>query len=313
MIKPDILVLHPILPDDMAALASKFTLHSFDARSALDGLGAAAKSSRAIVTNGHTPLERALIEELAQLELVACGSAGFDSLDTETLKARGIRLTNTSPALTDDVADTAILLMLAARRNLIRAHAYVQDGSWGTKGMFALQSSVKGKNVGIVGLGQIGAAIAARCAVMGANVGYFGRTQKAGVDYKFEPDLTALARWSDILILAVSGGAGTRGLVSKNVIQALGPNASLINVSRGTVVDEPALIAALQNGDLASAGLDVFENEPAPDEQLTALANVTLFPHHASGTFETRAAMSRLVRENLIAYFDDKPLVSQVF
>ena len=168
-----------------------------------------------------------------------------------------------------------------------------------------------GKRTGIVGLGNIGRAIARRCEALGHRIGYFGRSRKP-VDYDFFPDLTALAGWADILIVATPGGPETEGLISAPVIAALGPEGTLVNVARGTVVDEGALVAALRDGRLGSAGLDVFLNEPHPDPALTALPNVTLYPHHASGTEETRDRMAQLTLDNLAAFFAGQPLPTPV-
>jgi lactate dehydrogenase-like 2-hydroxyacid dehydrogenase len=313
--KPDVLVLYPTLPRQLALLEAAYTLHRYDLADAagkeaiLSGPGAKCEG---IVTNGHAVLTRAMIERLPALKVVACSSAGYEQIDVEALSARGIKLTNTSVALSDDVADTAILLMLAARRNLIRGHDYVASGEWGRKGMFPLQSALKGKRLGIVGMGQIGQAIVTRAQALGLAVSYFSRTEKPGLGIAFQPDLQALAEGSDILIAIVAGGAGTKNLINDRVIRALGPTGTLINVSRGSVVDEAALIAALKDGGLGSAGLDVYWNEPNPDPALTALPNVTLYPHHASGTVETRDHMAQLVVDNLAAHYAGRPLLTPV-
>ncbi len=310
--KPDVLMLYPTRPKAMAALETSYALHRYD--TALDKaavLAAAGPVCRAIVTNGHASLTREMLAQLPKLEIVACSSAGYESIDVAALTERGIRLTNTSAALYDDVADTALLLMLAARRDLVRAHAYVASGDWGRKGMYPLQSSIRGKRVGIVGMGTIGKAIARRCELLGVGIAYYARSDK-GVPWRFVPDLEALARDSDILIVIVPGGPETERLIDARILAALGPAGTLINVARGSVVDEDALIAALSTGALGSAGLDVFRNEPDPDPALTALPNVTLYPHHASGTEETRDAMAQLVVDNLAAFYAGRPLLTPV-
>ncbi|WP_103332068.1 2-hydroxyacid dehydrogenase [Pseudotabrizicola formosa] len=313
--KPDVLVLRPTLAPQMQALAQSYTLHRHDLADA-EGqaalLAGAGQRCQAIVTDGHTPLTRQMIEQMPALKVVACASAGYEMIDVEALTAQGVALTNTSDALFDDVADTALMLTMAARRALVAGHAHVVSGDWGTKGAYPLQSSLRGKKLGILGMGRIGRAIIGRAQAVGLETAYFSRSAKADVDLPFQPDLLALAHWADILVVIVAGGPGTRNLIDAQVLHALGPQGTLINVSRGSVVDETALIAALREGALGSAGLDVFWNEPNPDPALTLLPNVTLYPHHASGTVETRAAMAQLVVDNLAAHFAGRPLLTPV-
>lgn len=313
--KPDVLVLYPTLPPQMQVLEQIYTLHRYDLADA-DGKPALLERvgplCRAAVLNGHTPLTREMLAHLPALQVVACSSAGYESIDVAALNERCIKLTNSSDALADDVADTALMLLLAARRGLIGGHHYVTSGDWGRQGMYPLQSAVRGKRLGIVGMGKIGQAIIARARAVGLETCYFSRTAKPEVDLPFQSDLHALATWADILIVIVAGGAGTMNLIDEGILRALGPQGTLVNVSRGTVVDEVALIAALQDGGLGSAGLDVFRNEPNPDPVLTGLANVTLYPHHASGTRETRDAMAQTVVDNLAAFYAGKPLLTAV-
>ena len=313
--KPDVLIIHPPRAPHMQVLEQRYTLHRYDLA---DAAGQAAlltgpgQRCEAVVTNGHHPLTRAMIAQLPALKVVACASAGYEMIDHEALTERGVVLTTTSDALFDDVADTALLLTMAARRSLVAAHAYVASGDWGRKGMFPLQTSLRGKKLGIVGMGRIGQAMIARAQAVGLETAYFSRTAKTGTGLPFQPDLLALATWADILVVIVAGGAGTRNLIDDRILRALGPQGTLVNVSRGSVVDEAALIAALRDGGLGSAGLDVFWNEPTPDPALTALPNVTLYPHHASGTVETREAMAQLVVDNLAAHFAGQPLLTPV-
>lgn len=313
--KPDVLVLYPTLAPQLQVLEQRYTLHRYDLA---DAAGKAAMLEqvgprcRAVVLNGHTVLSREMLVHLPALQVVTCSSAGYETIDVAALTERGIKLTNSSDALSDDVADLALLLLLAARRGLVGGHDYVASGDWGRKGMYPLQSAVRGKKLGIVGMGKIGQAIITRAQSVGLDIAYFSRTAKAGVDLPFQPDLQALATWADILIIIVTGGVGTKNLINDPVLRALGPQGTLINVSRGSVVDETALIAALRDGGLGSAGLDVYWNEPNPDPALTALPNVTLYPHHASGTVETRAAMAQTVVDNLAAHFAGRPLPNAV-
>ncbi|MEI4488726.1 2-hydroxyacid dehydrogenase [Frigidibacter sp. MR17.14] len=313
--KPDVLVAYPLMPAFMEELEATYTLHRLDkaegpARAAL--MEKAGPLCRAMVVNGHVTVDAAMLDRLPALELAACSSAGFDLMDLPEMTRRGIRLTNTSDALVNEVADMALLLMLAARRRLIEADAYVRSGDWGRQGMFPLTRAGAAKRAGIVGLGNIGQAIAKRCAVLGMEIGYSGRSPKPGVDHAYFPDPVALAGWADVLLVATPGGAATEGLISAEVLKALSPEGTLVNVARGTVVDEPALIAALREGTIASAGLDVYLNEPTPDPDLTALPNVVLYPHHSSGTRETRDRMARMTLDNLAAFYAGKPLLTPV-
>ncbi|MFV0300681.1 MAG: 2-hydroxyacid dehydrogenase [Paracoccus sp. (in: a-proteobacteria)] len=312
MSKPDVMMLYPMRPGAMEQLEAAYTLHRAD--QAADRAAFIAKHGpkcRAIATNGHEPVTREMIAAMPALELVACSSAGFESFDLAAMAERGVKLTNTSAALSDDVADMAILLMLAARRSLAAGEAYVRSGDWARKGMFPLQHTISGKRLGIVGMGTIGQEIARRAEAMRMEVSYWNRRPK-DVPFAFQPDLVQLATDSDVLIVIVAGGEGTRGLISAPVMAALGSDGLLVNVSRGSVVDEPALIAALTSGALGQAALDVYASEPDPDPALTALPNATLYPHHASGTVETRDAMAQLVVDNLAAFHAGRPLLTPV-
>lgn len=310
--KPDLLVAFTPRVHQMAQLEEAYTCHRYDTASDKEAtLAEAGPRCRAMFCNGHFHLDQAFLDKVPNLEMVAVTSAGYETLDLDALKARGVKLTNTSDALVDDVADMAILLMLAARRQLVDGDAYVRSGDWGQMGMFPLTTSTAGKKVGVVGLGNIGRAIAKRCEAFGLEIGYSGRTKK-DVEYTFFDNPKDLAEWSDILIAATSGGSGTSHLISADVLRALGETGSFVNISRGTVVDEEALIVALENGTIASAGLDVFMDEPTPDTRFAKLPNVVLYPHHASGTNETRAAMHQLAVDNLAAFFAGKPLLTPV-
>lgn len=312
MSKPDVMMLYPMRPKAMEQLEATYTLHRAD--QATDKAAFIAEHGpkcRTIATNGHEPVTRKMIAAMPDLELVACSSAGFEAFDLVAMAEDGIRLTNTSAALSDDVADMAILLMLAARRSFAAGEAYVRSGDWAKKGMFPLQHTIAGKRLGIVGMGTIGQEIARRAEAMRMQVSYWNRRPK-DLPWQFQPDLVQLASDSDVLIVIVAGGDGTRGLISAKVMAALGPQGLLVNVSRGSVVDEPALIEALQSGALGQAALDVFASEPDADPALTALPNATLYPHHASGTVETRDAMAQLVVDNLAAFYAGKPLLTPV-
>jgi lactate dehydrogenase-like 2-hydroxyacid dehydrogenase len=311
--KESIMVLTPLLPRQMAMLEETYALYRYDLahdREAL--LERAGPLCTGAVTNGHFPLDGGFAARLPALKIVACSSVGYDTIDVGALTARGIRFANTPDVLTDDVADIAILLMLAARRRLLFGDRYVRSGEWGRRGMMALTSRTAGSKVGIVGLGRIGQAIAGRCAAMKQEIAYTARHRKPDIPHAYFDDLVSLARWADVLITATPGGQATSGLISAAVIEALGPKGTFINISRGTVVDEPALIHALQTGALGAAGLDVYLNEPNPSPAFATLENVVLYPHHASGTVETRDAMMQLVIDNLAAFYAGQPLLTPV-
>jgi lactate dehydrogenase-like 2-hydroxyacid dehydrogenase len=252
----------------------------------------------AIVAGGHIGGPTELIEALPQLKIVAINGVGFDKVDLELARSRGVRVTTTPGTLTDDVADLAVGLIISLLRRIPAADGYVRSGAW-PSGEFPLGRKVTGRRFGILGLGHIGGAIAARLSAFGP-VAYSSRTAKP-VAYDFHPDAMTLARASDVLVVASAANASTRHLVDARVLEALGPEGWLVNVSRGSVVDETALIDALEAGRIAGAALDVFEDEPKVPEALRASAKVVLTPHIASGTVETRAAMAALVLANLDA------------
>lgn len=308
--KPDLLLTLAPRPRQLAQLEERFTLHWLNKADDPDALLARiGPTCQAMFANGHFHLDQAFLDKMPALKLVSITSAGYEAMDVEAMTKRGVWLTSTSEMLTDDVADMAILLMLAARRRLVEGDAYVRSGAWEREGMFPLTVSTAGKKVGILGLGRIGSAIATRCEALGLEIGYFGRGPK-DVPYPFFDTPEGLAEWADILIAATSGGEGTAHLVSADTLKALGASGTFVNISRGTVVVEGALIAALKDGTIASAGLDVFVDEPNPNPGLLGLPNVTLYPHHASGTEETRDAMNQRAVDNLTAYFDGQPLLS---
>ena len=266
---------------------------------------------RAIATRGDLGASAALMQALPSLEIVACYGVGTDAIDLDHARVAGIRVTNTPDVLTDDVADLAVALLLAAARQIPQGDTHIRAGRW-PAGPLPLTTRVSGKAVGIVGMGRIGTAVAKRLAVFDADIAYFGRTPREALPYAFVDDLVALARRSEFLILTLAASDATRGLIDARVIEALGREGILVNVSRGSTVDELALLAALESGTIKGAGLDVFWNEPVIDKRFAELPNVVLAPHHASGTVETRRAMGQLVRNNLAAHFDGRPLVTPV-
>ena len=253
------------------------------------------------VTNGHDGLALPLMASLPNLKLISCYGVGYEGINVKAAAERGIFVSHTPDILNEEVATTAILLMLACYRNLLADDQYVRCGAWAKNGPAPLSRTADAQKVGILGLGRIGKAVAKKLSVFGADISYHGRNRQ-DVAYRYYPDLVDMARACDVLICVMPGGAGTRHIVNKEVIEALGPKGTLINVGRGSSVDEAALIRALHSGKLGWAGLDVFEDEPNVPSALCAMTNVVLLPHAGSATKETRAAISALVRENLLCH-----------
>ncbi|MBW6396446.1 2-hydroxyacid dehydrogenase [Roseomonas sp. HJA6] len=312
MDKPGLLVVG-VLPDwDLVALAERFSLHLlYEAPNREDFLAQHGPAIRAIATKGELGADAAMMDACPQARIIACYGVGVDAIDLAAAKARGIAVTNTPDVLTEDVADMAFALLLATARAIPEGDAYVRSGTWAQKGPMRLATRVWGKKLGIVGLGRIGRAIARRAEGFRMDIAYSGRTKK-DVPYAHYASPAALAPHVDILIVSAAGGAATAGLVDRAAIEALPRGVIFVNVSRGSVVDEAALIEALKSGRIAAAGLDVFHNEPWIDPVFKGFANVVLSPHQASGTVETRKAMGALMRENLDAHFAGRPLPTPV-
>ena len=308
--KPELLVLSGLPEWDMAPLAEQFRLLTPSNVPDRAALIARCGAVRAIAAPGHHGADAALMDALPALEIIANYGVGVDAIDLEAARSRGIRVTNTPDVLTDDVADIAIALALSVMREIPRGDAHVRGGTWATANM-PLARRFHGCKLGIVGLGRIGVAIAKRAAAFDCTIGYFNRSPLAS-SYEAFATVGALAEWSDVLVVTVAGGAGTRAMIDAAVLQALGPPGFLVNVSRGTTVDEPALLDALESHAIAGAALDVFLNEPDIDARFMALPNAVLFPHQGSATVETRRAMGQLMRDNLTAHFAGKPLLTPV-
>ncbi|PCD02046.1 dihydrofolate reductase [Sphingomonas spermidinifaciens] len=308
MTRPILLQLSPMSADLEAALDARGERVRLDTPDAgwLAGHGARV---RIVVTGGQTGAPRELVEALPNLGLIAINGVGFDKVDIGHAAARGVAVTNTPGVLTDDVADLAIGLVIGLLRDLPRADAHVRSGAW-TRGELPLARKVTGRRFGIVGLGRIGSAIAERLKPFGP-VAYTGRSRKP-VELAFHPDAAALAVASDVLIVAAAASAETRHLIDAKVLAALGPGGVLVNVARGSVVDEAALVAAIEGGRIAGAALDVFEGEPHVPPEITASDRTMLTPHIASATVETRAAMAALVLENIDAFLAGRPLATPI-
>ncbi len=309
--RPVVLTAAKLWPPMMEALHGAFEVHDRVHQTDPAALAAIAPRVRAIAASGESKVPRELIAQLPALEMISVFGVGYDGVDVAAARERGIAVTHTPNVLNDEVADLAIALMLAVSRRIVEADRYVRSGQW-PKGPMPLARKVSGARLGIVGLGRIGQAIATRAEAFGMSVAYTSRSAKAGVAYRYFPSPEALAAEVDFLVVITPGGAGTRKLIDARVLAALGKKGVLVNVARGSVVDEAALVEALQNGTIAGAGLDVFENEPHVPEALFALDNVVLVPHIGSATWETRQAMSDLAFGNLQAHFAGRPLLSPV-
>lgn len=293
------------MPDAVvAALADRFTLHRLweqeDADAYLAAHGSRIRGMAVTKLTGR--IDAGWFDRLPALEIVSNFGVGYDNIDAAVAAERGIVVTNTPGVLDEEVADLAVGLLLATLRRIPQADRYLRDGHW-PDAPFPLSPTLRGRRVGIVGLGAIGKAVARRLDAFGVTIAYHGRSRQPDVDHDYHPTPVALAAACDVLIAVVPGGAATRHLIDGAVLAALGRDGVLVNVARGSVVDEAALIAALRSGTILAAGLDVFADEPNVPAELIAMPNVVLLPHIGSASSHTRAAMGRLVVDNLIAWF----------
>lgn len=270
-------------------------------------IGGVAAGVRGLLTTGAIGVGPALLDQLPALEIVAVNGIGTDAVALEATRARGIVVTNTPGVLTDDVADLALTLLLAAARRLPALDRYVRGGAWEAGQPLAPTRALRGKVCGVFGFGRIGQAVAARAEAFGMRALYFQPRAVDGVAQQRSASLLELARASDYLVVCAPGGAATRHAVNAEVLAALGPEGTLVNIARGSLVDQQALIAALRGGALGMAALDVFDDEPRVPAALRELDNVVLTPHVGSLTVETRHAMGQLVVDNLLAYFAGRP------
>jgi lactate dehydrogenase-like 2-hydroxyacid dehydrogenase len=295
---PDILVLNP-MPVVAAAADSGLALHRFweDREGVLGAHGARIRGVASSIG-----IDAALMDRLPKLEIIANFGVGYDRVEVAAAAARGIVVTNTPDVLTEEVADLTLGLLLSTLRRLPQAERYLREGKW-TQRPFPLSSSLRGRKVGIVGLGRIGKAIARRLQASLVEVAYHGRQRQMDVALAYYPTVQALAEAMDVLILAAPGGAETNRMVDAGVLAALGPDGVLINIGRGSLVDEAALAAALADGTILAAGLDVFENEPNVPAVLIERDNAVLLPHLGSASVQTRNAMGQLVLDNLVSWF----------
>lgn len=314
MNKPEILQVGAYPEWDEKPLNELFTVHRyFEEEDKKAFLEKNAANIVGIATRGELGADKALIESLPSLEIISVYGVGYDAVDLDAAREKNIRVTNTPDVLTNDVADFAVAMMLSLSRQVIQGSEWVRSGNWSSTGNLPLNSRVHGKRVGILGLGRIGCEVAKRLVGFGMDVSYSANSAKEyASNWNFVADAVELAKSSDFLFVTLAASAETRHIVSKEVIEAVGSEGMIINVSRAANIDEEALLDALESGSLGFAALDVFEGEPALNPRFLALDNVILQPHQASGTYETRKAMGDLVRENLVAHFDGKELITAV-
>ena len=300
---PHLLQLGPLPPGLTQLLQSRYRLHPMWSEPDREGFlkASARKFAGGVTMSRHGgPAD---VMACLDSTVLACFGVGFDTIDMAAAARHNVAVSNTPDVLTDCVADIGFALMLAVARRVVTADLFVQTGRW-KDGTFPLTTRVSGKRLGIVGLGRIGAAVARRAAGFDMPVRYFGRQAHEGSPYQFEKDLMSLAQWADFLVLSCRGGPETHHLISADILQALGPKGFLINIARGSVVDEAALAAAIASGAIAGAGLDVFEKEPHVPAGLLGHDRVVVLPQGAAPPRETRAAMEQLVFDNLVSFFD---------
>ncbi|HET9903804.1 MAG TPA: 2-hydroxyacid dehydrogenase [Xanthobacteraceae bacterium] len=313
--KPAALFIGPPKKDIQAGLAAEFTVHSVETPDRLDDatLARLAPHLRFVAVGGHPGrADSALMQRLGKLEIVANFGVGYDNVDAKWAAANGIIVTNTPDVLNEEVADTALGLLLCTVRELPRAERYLRSGEWARKGDYRLTASLRDRTVGLVGLGRIGRVIADRLAAMKVPVVYHSRRPKPDAPYRYYASLLEMARAVDVLLTIVPGGAETRHMINTEVLEALGPNGIFINMARGSVVDEQALVEALKTGKILSAGLDVFANEPHVPQELVEMDHVVLTPHVGSASEATRRAMEQLVVDNLVNWKYGRPPLTPV-
>lgn len=302
----------PLLESVMELLEASYIVHRYyDADGPEQLLNEIADKVSAVVTDGGRGVEAAVLEKLPKVRIVSVYGVGVDAVDLAYCRKAGIAVTNTPDVLSGDVADLAIGLMLAISRNMIQADSYTREGRWQQQGAMALQHRMFGKSAGILGMGSIGVQIAQRLAGFDMDVAYCNRNKRSDVSNRYYASPIEMAGEVDFLIIAAAASASTEKIINADILQALGPNGYLVNVSRGSLIDEGALISALESGTIKGAALDVFADEPNVPDALCKLTNVVLQPHQASATHETRKAMGMLVVDNLSRFFDDRPLVTE--
>ena len=310
--KPEVVLVARIFPPTQEVLEREFTCHKlYEAADRAALLKELAPRVRALATYTAFGADRALMDALPKLEIISHFGVGVDSIDLAAAQQRGVAVTNTPEVLNECVADTGMALVLNVLRKFPQSEAYLRSGYWQSRGGYPFTTSLGGKTLGVLGLGRIGEAIARRALAFGMKIRYHNRNKK-DVPFPYDPDPVTLARNSDVLMVVTPGGAATHKLVDAKVLDALGPQGYLVNIARGSVVDEPVLLKYLQERRIAGAGLDVFADEPRVPPAFFALDNAVLLPHVASATVETRTAMGNLQIDNLRAHFAGRPLLTRV-
>ena len=307
----DLILTGPTLQSAMDALEAEFRVHRMWEAEDKAAFLNAHKNTRFLAATYHGSMDGAMMDRLPALEIISNFGVGVDGIDLKAARARNIRVTNTPEVLNDAVAELALALMLAVCRRVADADAYIRAGKW-PDANYALTAELTGKTVGILGLGRIGKEIARRCQAFKMQVVYHGRTKQRFEPFPYYDNLVDMARDVDWLVAVVPGDTGTKGLVSREVLEALGPDGAFVNLGRGGLVDEPAMLELLKSGGLGGAGLDVFAEEPKMSEEFWTLPNVVLSPHQGSATTKTRWAMGDLFVRNLIAHRDGNPLITPV-
>ena len=294
----------------LAELETRYEVHRlWEASDQVALISEGAPHIRVVVTEGWAPAD--FQAKFPNLELIASHGVGYDGVDLGAAQARKIAVTNTPGVLDDAVADLTIGLLIAVTRGMVVGDQYVRNGEW-LKANFPLMSHLRGRQAGILGLGRIGLAIAQRLQAFGIEINYHNRRERSDVDYRYFSSLSMMAQDVDFLILSCVGGEETKKIVNREIMENIGPNGVLINISRGSVVDEGDLVACLEEGKLGGAGLDVFASEPHVPEALFKMPQVVLQPHIGSATLQTRIAMGQLVVDNVDAYYAKKPLLTPV-
>jgi len=311
-VTPAIVLVGPLYPPAQAQLEGEFAVHRlWEAPDRAAFLAGLADRVRGIAVYALHGCPAPIIEALPKVEIIACMGIGVDAIDLACARSRGIRVTNTPDVVTEDTADIALALMLAVERRIAEGDRFVKRGAWAS-GELPFGRALRNRRLGILGLGRIGRAIAHRAAAFGMEIAYQGPRAKSDASYRYVADVAELAEWAEILVVACPGGEATRNLVDAAVLGALGPRGTLINIARGSIIDEAALVAALQTGAISGAGLDVFADEPCVPNALMGMDNVVLSPHVGSATHDTRQAMGELMIDNLRAHFAGQALPTPV-
>ncbi|MCO5132342.1 MAG: 2-hydroxyacid dehydrogenase [Xanthobacteraceae bacterium] len=311
--KIDLLIYGPTKPVVDHGFSERFERHKCETLEQVEQLAPdVARRIRGIAITHMRPAGAAVLSRFPKLEIVSSFGVGYDHVDSAYAREHGIIVTNTPDVLTEEVADTAMGLLIATLREFVKADRYVRSGLWATQDYPLTVGSLRDRKVGMVGMGRIGQAIARRLDAARVPVVYHSRNPAAGVSYQYYPKLLDMARAVDTLVVITPGGAATANLINAEVMKELGPRGVIVNLARGTVIDEPALIAALKSGTILAAGLDVFAKEPQVPDELKALQNVVLLPHIGSASLVTRNAMDQLVVDNLKAWFSGKPPLTPI-